>query len=60
MMMKLTPWPDGLNIRTKGAMRVLENHIRDRMPFVQVSSERVQVLMGVKNKLSRKGAEILS
>jgi hypothetical protein len=43
---------EGLEVRTKKAMRVLENHIRDRMPFVRVSSQRIQAVMGVKNEMA--------
>jgi hypothetical protein len=43
---------DGLEIRTKKAMRVLENHIKDRMPFVRLSSQRLQAVMGVRNELA--------
>jgi hypothetical protein len=43
---------DGLEVRTKKAMRVLENHIKDRMPFVRLSSQRLQAVMGVRNELA--------
>jgi hypothetical protein len=42
---------DGVEVRTKKAMRVLENHIRDRMPYVRMSSKRLQAVMGVRNEL---------
>lgn len=38
--------------RTRKAMKVLENHIRDRTPFVQVSSRRMQAVMGMRNDLA--------
>jgi hypothetical protein len=40
-----------MEMRAKDAMRVLENHIRDRMPFAQVASRRMQAVMGVKNEI---------
>ena len=43
---------EGVEVRTRKAMKVLEYHIRDRMPFVQVSSQRMQAVMGVKNELA--------
>jgi hypothetical protein len=40
-----------MEMRAKDAMRVLENHIRDRMPFAQVASRRMQAVMGIKNEI---------
>jgi hypothetical protein len=43
---------EGIEVRTRKAMKVLEDHIRDRTPFVQASSRRIQAVMGVKNELA--------
>ncbi|KAE9365776.1 hypothetical protein N431DRAFT_472371 [Stipitochalara longipes BDJ] len=51
----LAPSPDldeGVEVRARKAMKVLESHIRDRMPFVQLSSKRMQAVMGVRNELA--------
>ena len=39
-------------MRTKDAVRVLENHIRDRIPFAQLASRRMQAAMGVRNEIA--------
>jgi hypothetical protein len=43
---------EGIEVRTRKAMKVLEDHIRDRTPFVQASSRRMQAVMGVRNELA--------
>lgn len=43
---------EGMEVRTRKAMKVLEDHIRDRTPFVQASSRRMQAIMGVRNELA--------
>jgi hypothetical protein len=48
----LAPSPDfdeGVEVRARKALKVLEDHLRDRMPFVQLSSKRMQAVMGVRN-----------
>jgi len=43
---------EGVEVRARKAMKALETHIRDRMPFVQLSSKRMQAVMGVRNELA--------
>ncbi|PMD35020.1 hypothetical protein L207DRAFT_638481 [Hyaloscypha variabilis F] len=40
---------EGVEVRARKALKVLEDHLRDRMPFVQLSSKRMQAVMGVRN-----------
>jgi hypothetical protein len=42
---------DGVEVRAQKAMKVLENHIRDRMPYVRAASMRLQAVVGLRNEL---------
>ena len=42
---------DGVEVSAQKAMKVLENHIRDRMPYVRAASMRLQAVMGLRNEL---------
>jgi hypothetical protein len=43
---------DGVEVRAQKAMNVLQNHIRDRMPYVRAASMRLQAVMGLRNELA--------
>ena len=42
---------EGVDVRAQKAMTVLQNQIRDRMPYVRAASMRLQAVMGLRNEL---------
>lgn len=43
---------EGVDVRAQKAMTVLQNQIRDRMPYVRAASMRLQAVMGLRNELA--------
>ena len=42
---------EGREMRSKDAMKVLEKHVTDRLPYMQLASRRLQAIMGLRNEL---------
>ena len=43
---------EGSQSRAREAMKTLESHVRNRTPYVQLSSKRMQAVMGLRNELA--------